>query len=422
MLVAPATTLAQSSNIAAVDAAIARLWDQIRELQTRIQAIGRPASAMCVVLSRTLRLGASDKTTNGEVSDLQTFLVSLGYLQHSVTGYYGYLTMQAVQEYQKANGIVISGIPGVNGYGVVGPRTRKAMACGSRSSQTSPPIPSSPSSAGQTVSLLLDFAGQERSYLLHIPIGYDAAKSYPLMISYHGDGGTGEGQRQKTGFDEIADNSGFLVAYPDSNPGYRDGRQWELFGESNDVDFTGALIREISSLYSVDTTRVYVNGFSMGGGMAQAAACSLSTRIAGMANVANNLGPTKAAACHPSLPITTVHFHGTADPVSLYSGGNYKGGDTYSAFETAEFWAEVNGCFATPTNTSFSDVLSDGVSVTDTKQIWNNCTLGSTVVFYTVTGGGHAWPGSSDEAKYGPSSRDLDASQIIWDVLSQSRR
>ncbi len=60
-----------------------------------------------------------------QVSALQTFLASDSsiYPEGLVTGYYGSLTVSAVQRYQCAQGIVCSGSPSTTGYGRVGPAT-----------------------------------------------------------------------------------------------------------------------------------------------------------------------------------------------------------------------------------------------------------------------------------------------------------
>ena len=82
-------------------------------------------SAECLELSRNLGLGNTDTSTDGEVSALQKFLGIT-----PPTGYFGPLTMAAVEAWQSANGIVSSGTPQTTGYGRVGPATRQAMACG----------------------------------------------------------------------------------------------------------------------------------------------------------------------------------------------------------------------------------------------------------------------------------------------------
>ncbi len=66
---------------------------------------------------------------HAEVLKLQNFLITLGYLaKDSATGYYGPLTQKAVQTYQCASLKLCSGTPQSNGYGNVGPKTRKQMA------------------------------------------------------------------------------------------------------------------------------------------------------------------------------------------------------------------------------------------------------------------------------------------------------
>jgi peptidoglycan hydrolase-like protein with peptidoglycan-binding domain len=63
------------------------------------------------------------------VSQLQSFLgkdKSI-YPEDAVTGYFGNMTLQAVQRWQAAHGIVSSGDPGSTGFGYIGPRTRGEM-------------------------------------------------------------------------------------------------------------------------------------------------------------------------------------------------------------------------------------------------------------------------------------------------------
>jgi len=56
-------------------------------------------------------------------------------------------------------------------------------------------------------------AGVERSYLLHVPAGYDG-DAIPQVLNYHGAGGVPENQLATSGFDVLADREGFAVAFP----------------------------------------------------------------------------------------------------------------------------------------------------------------------------------------------------------------
>ena len=88
--------------------------------------------------------------TNSNVRNIQTYLASNPsfYPEGLVTGYYGSLTVAAVQKFQAYHGIVSSGTPTTTGYGRVGPSTLAKMnaliAGGVASSDVSGPSLSTP--------------------------------------------------------------------------------------------------------------------------------------------------------------------------------------------------------------------------------------------------------------------------------------
>ena len=61
------------------------------------------------VISKNLKYGQRD----GEVYELQDFLVDRGFLTSNSTGFFGLLTLKAVKDYQKSNGIDPTGYVGV---------------------------------------------------------------------------------------------------------------------------------------------------------------------------------------------------------------------------------------------------------------------------------------------------------------------
>ncbi len=68
---------------------------------------------------RELSVGSQDNYSNSDVSTLQDFLVSNGYLNANVTGYFGYATKIAVRNFQRDNSLSTTGI--------VGPYTRSLI-------------------------------------------------------------------------------------------------------------------------------------------------------------------------------------------------------------------------------------------------------------------------------------------------------
>jgi peptidoglycan hydrolase-like protein with peptidoglycan-binding domain len=63
----------------------------------------------CVNITRSLALRSRDGAADKQVTTLQKFLVSYGYLAEAPTGYFGVLTMQAVKAFQKAYRITPTG-------------------------------------------------------------------------------------------------------------------------------------------------------------------------------------------------------------------------------------------------------------------------------------------------------------------------
>jgi polyhydroxybutyrate depolymerase len=270
-----------------------------------------------------------------------------------------------------------------------------------------------------STTLTLSYQGDTRDSVIHLPAQYDPAAAYPLMLVFHSNGGTGAAMERISNFDTVADQSGFIVAYPDSV-----GAEWVLSGQNSDVGFTMQLIQSIESAYHVDPTRIYVSGYSQGAGLAQQVGFCDPTVVAGVADVAENLNPGWQSVCRPSAPLTYVEFHGTGDPISPYYGGSSATGTIYSSQQTATTWAQVDGCpnITYPASTTFPDTLSDGSSVTDTLEAWGSCAQNTTVAFFTITGGGHTWPGGAQNGSQtnGLVSEGLNGSGAIWQILSAS--
>jgi len=134
-LVSPAFVLAQSTN--SVQSEIAALLAELQQLQAQIVQLqgqsGSISSSSCINLSDNLYAGETDAQTGGEVTQLQQFLGV-----NPTTGYFGPLTLQAVQNWQSSHGVVSSGTADTTGYGFVGPRTIAAMACGTVTSNATP--------------------------------------------------------------------------------------------------------------------------------------------------------------------------------------------------------------------------------------------------------------------------------------------
>ena len=266
--------------------------------------------------------------------------------------------------------------------------------------------------------------GRERTFLYHLPP--NTRPGLPLLLSLHGRLGQGRNQADLTGFNAVADESGFLVVYPDGvERSWADGRGTTSADEQgvDDVGFLSALIDHFADTYQVETRRVYATGMSNGALMSYRLACELSGRVAGIAPVAGLLSEPLAARCSPTRPMPVISFVGTEDTLMPYGGGELSQdrGRVLSAERTRAWWAERAGCTATPEGVSEPDrVPEDGTSLR--RDTHGGCWEGVEVTFYTVEGGGHAWPQDKEserESLVGRTSREIDASRTAWRFLQR---
>ena len=98
--------------------------------------------------------------------------------------------------------------------------------------------------------------GVERNYILYVPSTYSAGEATPLVLNLHGKFGNADQQMTTSAMNAVAEEEGFLVAYPNSV-----GVHWDLDTDV-DVRFIDTLLGTLGSQYTVDASRVYSTGFS----------------------------------------------------------------------------------------------------------------------------------------------------------------
>jgi polyhydroxybutyrate depolymerase len=275
-----------------------------------------------------------------------------------------------------------------------------------------------PADAGCDGEAALVHGGLPRTYRYHLP--KRAAEKRPLLLALHGGGGTGKGMESITHFDAVSDEEGFVVAYPDGlRMGWNDGRAETPAGQrgADDVGFLSALVDHFVATYAVDPARVYVAGISNGAMMSLRVACDLASKVTAVGAVAG-LHPEALGACRPARPIPVVLFAGTADPLVPYAGGPILGdrGRVLSAPDTFARWADLDGCTREVVATDVPHTIPE--DRTRTRRLEHpRCVGGARVVFYSVEGGGHTWPGGKQylpEGVIGYTARELDASREMW--------
>ena len=283
--------------------------------------------------------------------------------------------------------------------------------------------PASSDTGPRDISGSLQSGGYTRTYIVHLPPASAMLHPAPLMIALHGRLGTGTGQGRLTHFDQLADSYGFIVVYPDGyQRSWADGRGVTPADKASidDVAFISALIDQLSSQYSIDQTRIYAAGMSNGGYMTQRLACDLTKRFAAVAVVAANFSANLASHCAPTRPLPIMIIHGMADPLVLAAGGTEEGASVLSTQASVQKWASLDGCSSTPALSNLPDTVNDGTHIQ--RYVYQPCQNKAEVIFYNVQGGGHTWPGGLQYlpvSVIGKTSRNLDASAVIWQFFQQ---
>jgi polyhydroxybutyrate depolymerase len=274
----------------------------------------------------------------------------------------------------------------------------------------------------------LQLGGLERSYALYVPPSAKTGGPLPLVVVLHGGGGNGPAAARQTRFNAEADREGFIIAYPNgtdrSRPiaqllGKKGSLTWNagrccgyaMDNQIDDVAFIRAMVDTIIRDFPVDRQRIYATGISNGAMMAYRLACEASDVFAAVGAVS---GPVVTSRCAPANPVAVIHIHGTDDGYVPEQGGvgpKWRGLDYPSVKDTIAFWVAANGCNPTPNQSQ---------PVTGVRLVeYGGCRNGTAVSYYSIKGGGHAWPGGDRLAFFlDAPSNAIAATPLIWQFFA----
>ena len=157
--------------------------------------------------------------------------------------------------------------------------------------------------AGRTFPLGFD---THRDGLGYIPAGYADQSPAPLMLIFHGAGGSGS---RASAWFPLADASGVVLLAPDS----RDERSWDaVLGDwGPDLQFIARALRHTVDRWAIDRGRMCVAGFSDGASYALSFGLGAGDVFSHVAAFSPGLMTPRDARGKPRIFIS----HGTSDPV-----------------------------------------------------------------------------------------------------------
>lgn len=251
----------------------------------------------------------------------------------------------------------------------------------------------------------LQHQGRQRSYYIYTPKSYNPKRPMPLVLAFHGSGSQGKDLASSTGFNQLAERQGFIIAYPDGID-----RRWDVASNPlwgvNDVSFVSTLINHLKQIRNIDTRRIYAAGVSNGGFLVQRLACEPNSKIAAFGSVVATMPGEVKEFCNSKRPISMLMINGTKDNKVPWAGAKLFGYSILSVPDSINFWRQHNGCTANEVKRS----LNKRVDISR----YSNCRGGTEVELVTLKGAGHVFPRGG-----GGTSQLINASQEIWNFFKR---
>jgi poly(hydroxyalkanoate) depolymerase family esterase len=272
---------------------------------------------------------------------------------------------------------------------------------------TAPP----PELPGQTLTRTHRGPAGERPYTLYVPTTGSGPR--PLLVMLHGGTQTAADFAAGTRMSELAEQHGFLVAYPEQVPSANPMRYWNWFEpgdqrrDGGEPALLAGIVAEIAAAHDVDPDRVFVAGFSAGAAMAAVLGATHPDVFAAVGvhsglpyGCAQDVASAFAAMRHATparplhRPVPVITFHGDADPTVAHANAA-RVVDQFAGAGTVASGGTERGPGRVATRTV---VRRDGVVVAER---------------WTVHGGGHAWSGGTPGGSYtDPAGPDASAEMV----------
>jgi polyhydroxybutyrate depolymerase len=235
-----------------------------------------------------------------------------------------------------------------------------------------------------------------RPYSEFVPSSYSSNTPAPLVVLLHGYGSSGKQQESYMNFTAVAEQRGFILAYPDGTVDLTGKQFWNatevccnFFSNVDDDAYLISMLNDMESKYSIDHKRIYFVGHSNGGFMSYRMACKHSDRIAAIASLA---GATflNSSDCAAKDPVSVLQVHGTSDATILYNGGAILEKQYPSATASVTQWATFNRCSNNAvTRADKLDLVNNIVGSETSITSWNSCRNGTEVELWTLDQGVH---------------------------------
>lgn len=232
----------------------------------------------------------------------------------------------------------------------------------------------------------------ERDVLVSLPVDYDPALSYPVLLAF---GGWGVSPEELSRVAGLRAGSDAIIAYGRGVGDAWAGAPYSRTSMDEDVRYSRAVVDRIADRYSVDRSRVYAIGHSNGGAFALSLACRAPDLMAGVVSVSGMFYDEGDGGCRGG-GVPVMFIHAVNDDVALINGGVRNGAHFLPVHELFQRWGVRNGCL--PLAAHLPAFAPDA-----SHRLWTGCRADSEIVISESAG--HPWP------RHAPA--------VAWDFLSR---
>src|SRR5581483_11820338 len=269
----------------------------------------------------------------------------------------------------------------------------------------SAPVAAPNGAAGSDTTVTFPYSGVSRSYTIFVPSTLPSGPR-PLVIEPHWYTADAALAEAKHHLDFTAATQGAFVVYPDGVRGSWNGGTCCAPADegTDDIGFLNAVLDDVEARYVVDSRRIAMGGYSNGGIMSYAFACSGSTRV--QSYFADAAVPLTAT-CTPAPGLGFDHLHGLQDTSVPWNGGTSTAttdGVIPPVLPTLTGLASAEGCSGW-TTTTVNSLLK--------RYVAKQCPAGTAFTVTTSATLRHSWPTGADAVPtYG-----VDETKSVWSYL-----
>ena len=257
--------------------------------------------------------------------------------------------------------------------------------------------------------------GVNRLYTLYKPD--NLKEKAPLVFVLHGYTSNSTNIMNYSKMNEIADQNGFMVCYPQGTTNIYTGQtHWNAnlkeMSSVTDSEFLTDLAKKLQAEFNLSEKNTFACGMSNGGFMSYTLGCERSDTFKAIASITGTMSGYDWNNCNPNK-VPVLQISGTNDMVvpmdgSMSLAGGWGGAPKIQ--DIMNYWGDINECTQNQTQNLPDSDKTDNSYVSIEKKV--DCFNNNQVWFYTVYGGAHTWPGA-----WG--NMDINASEEIWDFFSR---